>query len=161
MQQLTDKIRACNGFLRMREARGAAGLRRHQLFLDAARELMRRGDDDDDPDLTRAIRAAIQSVSWLDTHHLETVREVIGDYDASISLDTRPSVVDARRALADEIAQCSAVAIAGRHAAVLDGGGSRENAESAAAAASGASARPAMGAARATAWPPRQHARPT
>ncbi len=64
-------------------------------------------------------RSAIAAVRELDEHHLERVRELHLEFAARWRLHERPALAAQRAELAEILAGCEAVAIAGGHVAIL------------------------------------------
>lgn len=62
---------------------------------------------------------ALEAVRALDAHHLGQIRELRAAFDATWKPLERPEVVAAREELRTVLADCTAVAIAGGHVAVL------------------------------------------
>ncbi|RMH21870.1 MAG: hypothetical protein D6696_04710 [Acidobacteria bacterium] len=96
--------------------------RLYRLRLDyalaPARRLLRRRRGT--PRLLISARAsAIEAVRSLDREHLSVIRAVHRDYQRRVRPTRRPAVARHRRELQKILADCSAVAIAGGHVAVL------------------------------------------
>ncbi len=85
--------------------------------LQPARELMAR--EDVDRILSDQRRAAIRAVRTLDRQQLRRVTEIHHEFEQRWRPAERPSVARHREKLAEVLAQCGALAIAGGHVAVL------------------------------------------
>jgi len=85
--------------------------------MEAARALLtRRGD----PEVVNPEReAAVAAIRELDRVHLERVRAVNQELDATLKPQQRPAVVRHREELAQLLAECTAFAVAGGHVALL------------------------------------------
>lgn len=101
---------------RLRELQRLYRLRLHHA-LQAAHEML---NAEGRPETVASQReAAVNQVRWLDTEHLERVREVHREFEARIKPDTRDSVVAQRQEIAVLLDDTEAIAIAGGHVAIL------------------------------------------
>ncbi len=69
--------------------------------------------------LAEEAQASIESIRDLDAWHLAQCERIHREFDARWSLATRPSIAKHRREIAEMVADCDAIAIAGGHVATL------------------------------------------
>ncbi|HEV8629034.1 MAG TPA: hypothetical protein VGV61_01870 [Thermoanaerobaculia bacterium] len=120
-EEVFRKDRALARALRQRQERLQRMQELYRLRLshamEAARQLLtRRGD----PELLTPEReAAVAAIRELDRAHLERVRAVHRDFDASLKPLGRPTLARQRDEIASLLAGCAAFAVAGGHVALL------------------------------------------
>jgi hypothetical protein len=99
----------------------------HELYrlrlghaLDAARDLLKREPSNGDADILIAEReAAIEAVRTLDAFHMMRVVDVQHEFESRMKPLERDSVDKHRREIAQILADCSALCVAGGHVVVL------------------------------------------
>ena len=85
--------------------------------VDSARELMQR---EGEPELLGpAVSDAIETIRRLDAHHLERIRAVDAEFDATWRPLDRPAIARERSQIASILERAQAIALAGGHVAVL------------------------------------------
>jgi peptidase E len=85
----------------------------------AAREVWNRRRRLDAGLVEEQLASAVEAVRSLDAEHLDRLRRVRAEAEASWRLEQRPAVVQARAEVAREASECRAVVVAGGHVVVL------------------------------------------
>ncbi len=66
--------------------------------------------------------ASVSAIRSLDAYHLEQCRQANAEFEAAVGLYERPSIVEQRQELAEILAGCQGLAIAGGHVELFDEG---------------------------------------
>lgn len=86
-------------------------------LLRAARQMIRRSDGG--VDLSPERESAIEMVRQLDRENVARTTEIIDNYESILQTASRPLVAAHRREISEALQQCSLIAIAGGHVAII------------------------------------------
>ena len=87
-------------------------------LLQTARELFATDGRDDDL-LDQARQSALTAIRLLDRQHLRSIVRIHTDFETDWQPQQRPALAEARQQIAERLADCQALVIAGGHVAVL------------------------------------------